>query len=322
MQIYNIDNISELTQPSVVTIGMFDGVHVGHRSLLRLLLDEGAKRNLAPIVVTFDRHPRQVLGKGDDLRMLSTYDERMELLASCGVPQVVVVHFTAAVAALSACQFVQQVLLPRLHMQCLVLGYDNFFGSRRNNDFDRLPALARREHFDIVRDTAVLLDGVEAGSTKVRSLLAEGDIAFANRMLATPYRLSGRVVPGRQVGRALGFPTANLAMDDAVKMLPKEGVYAVLASAMDGRGVLRQWKGVANLGPQPTFGQAQSQPEVHLFDCHDNLYGSTLTLQFIAYLRGTRCFASAEELVQQLKEDCRHAGHLLSSYEPQIRQSL
>ncbi len=314
MQIYNIDNISELTQPSIVTIGMFDGVHVGHRSLLQLLLRQGAERNLLPVVVTFDCHPRQVLGNDADLHMLSTYDERMELLASCGVPQVAVVHFTAEVAALSACQFVQQVLLPRLHMQCLVLGYDNSFGSRRNNDFDLLPQLAQQEHFDIVRDTAILLDGVEAGSTKVRQLLAAGDIVFANRMLASPYGITGRVVAGRQVGREIGFPTANLAIRDSAKLLPKEGVYAVLASMKEGNGSMRKWKGVANLGPQPTFGQVQSLPEVHLFDCNEMLYGRELTLQFIAYLRDIRRFASADELVAQLKEDCRCAQKHLSQY--------
>ncbi len=294
---------------------MFDGVHVGHRSLLRLLLEEGEARNLSPVVVTFDRHPRQVLGHGEDLRMLSTYAERMALLESCGVPRVAVVHFSAEVAELSACQFVQQFLLPRLHMKGLVLGYDNFFGSRSHNDFDLLPQLAAQAGFVLLRDIAVCVEGIEASSTEIRRRLAVGDIAFANRMLAVPYSLTGRVVSGRQKGRALGFPTANLAVSDPTKLLPQEGVYAVVASTQDASGMVRQWHGVANLGPQPTFGQVHSVPEVHLFNCHDNLYGCDLTLRFVAYLRDTRRFATTDALVAQLQSDCRQAAQLLSQNE-------
>lgn len=321
MRLLNIDNISALNQSTIVTIGMFDGVHIGHRHLLQLLLQQAREQCLLPVVVTFDQHPRYVLGADvSRLRLLSTYQERLDLLESCGIRQVAVVHFTKELATLSACQFVEQYLLPRLNMKSLVLGYDNVFGNKNANDFGLLPRLAQENGFNIINDTAVYVDGVDVSSTKIRNALLQGDVTFATRMLGVPYGVIGKVVHGRQVGRTLGFPTANIALNDPLKVVPKEGVYAVrvLDRASENTSVMNKclgiqaeafepqqssWLGMASLGPQPTFGEEGVTLEVNLFDCQENLYDKDLQVSFMSYLRDIKRFDTPEELARQLETD-------------------
>lgn len=299
MNIYNIEDISALVRPSIVTVGMFDGVHVGHAHLLELLLRQAAALQLEPWVVTFDRHPRLVLhGDVEAMGLLSTPEERMARLEKCGVHRMALVHFTPALAALSACQFVQQFLLRQLNMKALVLGYDNMFGNKQHNDFERLPALAQEEGFAIFHDTAVYVEGVEVSSTKVRRALQDGDMQLAQRLLGAYYSVRGRVVHGRGVGRRLGYPTANIVAEDRQKALPAEGVYAVHVS--DGN---KQWRGMASLGSRPTFGLDSATLEVHLFNCHEALYGTVLRVEFVKRLRGIIRFEDEEALAAQLAKD-------------------
>lgn len=289
----------KIKEESIVTIGMFDGVHVGHRHLLRLLLGEAWRKSLVPVVVTFYEHPRLVLNADvEHFRLLSTRQERMQALKDCGVERVVMAHFTKETASLSACDFVRDCLLRQVNMKALVLGYDNSFGSKSNNDFDSLPLLAEQEGFEMLTDTPVLLDGIEVSSTKIRHYLAEGDLEMATRMLGAPYSVTGKVAHGRRVGHKLGFPTANIAVEDPRKALPKEGVYAVEATA---RGMAL--RGMANLGPQPTFGERASAFEVNFFDFAGDLYGSTLTVKFLRRLRDIVAFDSPEALARQLAKD-------------------
>ena len=280
----------------MVTIGMFDGFHVGHRQLVGNLLQLADKTGLEPMVVTFDRHPRSVVDKDRVPQLLSTDAERMALIEGSGVPRVTVVHFTPELASMSACSFARQ-LHARLAMKGLLLGYDNQFGSRLHNDFDQLPALAQSLHFAIYRDTAVIMHDVEVSSTKIRHALAEGRLKQANDMLARPYSITGTVVHGRHVGSTLGFPTANVRLDGG-KVLPLAGVYAAVAT-LDGRS----YKAMANLGPQPTFGQEQMALEVHLLDFEGDIYGRQLQVAFVARLRDICHFDSTEVLMNQLEHD-------------------
>lgn len=300
MNIYNLEKISELPFDTAVTVGMFDGVHIGHRHILSMLGQVAAERKLRPIVVTFDCHPRQVLkaDKASSFRV-NTNEERYDLLASCGVTDVVEIHFTIASAELSACEFFEQVLLRRLHAKALVLGYDNMFGNRRRNDFDRLPALVESYGVDLLVDTAVQFDGVEVSSTKVRGMLGEGNVYTAAAMLGYPYKLWGTVMKGRQVGRTLGFPTANVCLDDATKVMPADGVYAVSVRLPDGE----RKAGMANFGGQPTFGLDKPVFEVNIFDYDGDLYGQLLTVEFVDRIRDVCKFGSVEQLVSQLKAD-------------------
>ena len=320
MRVYNIDDTSELssvlgdgyctqaapeplsgTPGTAVTVGMFDGVHLGHRHILATLAEVAQRDGLRPVVVTFDNHPRQVLAEGAArFSRITTNEERSCLLEACGVHEVAMLHFTPALAQLSACEFLQQVLVGRLHARVLVLGFDNMFGNKGRNDFDRLRPLADTLGVQVVDDTAVCCQGDEVSSTRIRRLLRDGDVAQAALLLGATYRVSGSVVQGRQVGRFIGFPTANVQPSSTLKVLPGDGVYAVRAWLADEDGPRMA---MANVGGQPTFGCDRPAIEVHLLDYHGNLYGQSVTVEFVDRLRDIRRFASAEALAAQLACD-------------------
>jgi len=308
MNIYKLEDISELPFDTAVTVGMFDGVHVGHRHILQRLESVSAEMGLRPVVVTFDCHPRQVLNAESAASFrVNTNEERYRLLEECGVAEVVEVHFSTETAQLSACDFFEEVLLRRLRCKALVLGYDNMFGNRQRNDFDRLPALAESYGVSVTVDTPLRVDGVEVSSTQVRKALQRGDVRHAATLLGYPYRLWGTVVKGRQVGRTLGFPTANVCLDDSTKVVPAPGVYAVRVLGVEGG----EWEGVkwgmANFGGQPTFGLEKTVFEVNIFDYDGDLYGSVLTVEFVDRIRDVCRFDGVEHLVCQLEEDRRTA---------------
>ena len=329
MNIYKLEDISELPFDTAVTVGMFDGVHVGHRHILKMLGRVSAEQGLRAVVVTFDCHPRQVLNAESAASFrVNTNEERYRLLEECGVAEVVEVHFSVETAQLSACEFFERVLLRRLRCKALVLGYDNMFGNRQRNDFDRLPALAESRGVNVTVDTPLRVDGVEVSSTQVRKALQRGDVHHAATLLGYPYRLWGTVVKGRQVGRTLGFPTANVCLDDSTKVVPAPGVYAVrvlgvdegkygsesghtprlsaypsqegTADAADDSQL--RW-GMANFGGQPTFGLEKTVFEVNIFDYDGDLYGSVLTVEFVDRIRDVCRFDGVEHLVRQLEED-------------------
>ena len=249
MNIYKLEDIKELTAcGSVVTVGMFDGVHVGHRHILSLLGRVAKEKGLRPVVVTFDRHPRQVLTEGVATHFrITTNEERGRLLSQCGVDTVVELSFTPQLAGMSACEFFEQVLVGRLNARALVLGFDNMFGSRGRNDFDRLPALAEEKGVTIHVDKAVFYHGSEVSSTRIRKALEQGQTDRAASMLGRGYLMWGTVEKGRQLGRLLGFPTANVSLADPTKVWPADGVYAVWVTLSDGTAGL---KGMANFGAQ------------------------------------------------------------------------
>ena len=311
MNIRKLIDISELPYETVVTVGMFDGVHIGHRHILDMLERQAAERGLHPVVVTFDCHPRQVL-KADRAASfrVNTNEERYRLLEECGVQEVVEVHFTAETAQLSACEFFEQVLCQKLRCKALVLGYDNMFGNRARNDFDRLPTLAQSRGVALVVDTPVRFGGVEVSSTKVRGALQEGDVRRAAYMLGYNYCLWGTVVKGRQVGRTLGFPTANVCLDDRTKVVPAPGVYAVRVRMPDDKSLKI---GMANFGTQPTFGLENTVFEVNIFDFDGDLYGKVLTVEFVDRIRDVCKFEGVERLVRQLNDDRTTARLMLQT---------
>lgn len=298
MEVINIENISVLERKTIVTVGMFDGLHVGHRHLLACLMEQSRARNLEPVVVTFDSHPRSVLFPETPMALLSTCGERMRLLEDIGVPTVVLVRFTRETASLSACRFAERFLCRKLGMRTLLLGYDNSFGSKSDNDFAQLPQLAERYGFDIVRDSAVILDGVEVSSTKIRRALQEGNLRRANAMLGAPYSVAGHVVHGRHIGTGIGFPTANIEPDELCKMLPAAGVYALRAT-VDGA----VWPAMANLGEQPTFDGKKTVLEVNMIGFEGDIYGKKIKVDFVERIRDIQTFASADELAARLVRD-------------------
>lgn len=299
IEVRNINDYCLHGVSTIVTVGMFDGLHVGHRSIVASLNAKASELGLNPIVVTFDKHPRQVLG-ASDFRLLTTLDERLDLLDSCGAESVALIQFTPQVAQLSACQFVEQYLLTHLNMGALVLGYDNMFGNKAHNDFDHISDMAESSHFKIFHESPVFYqDQYAVSSTKVRHAIAEGDMERANAMLGYRYKIQGIVVHGREVGRTIGFPTANVDMSDSEKMLPQEGVYAAEARIADGTSYMA----MVNIGPQPTFGLTRPTVEVHLLDFDGDLYDSVLRVDFLCRLRNVCRFDSKEQLIEQLVAD-------------------
>ena len=282
-----------------VTVGTFDGLHLGHQDVLGRLVRRARASGLHSLLVTFEPHPLELVRPADAPPLLTTHDEKLEVLAEVGLDYVAVVPFTPALAALDAEQFVRRVLLERYRMHELLVGYDHRFGHGRSGDADLLRGLGERLGFgiDVVRPVQV---GAErpVSSTLVRRAVAAGDLEGAARMLGRPYAVVGRVEHGMARGRGLGFRTLNLGAPPARKLLPPEGVYAVRAVMPDG-----VFGGMMNLGPRPTFGDARVSLEAHLFDVERDWYGASARLEFVARLRDTVRFGDADALVRQLRAD-------------------
>ena len=277
--------IASITEPTAVTVGVFDGVHRGHRELLKGV----------SLVVTLTSHPSFVLGRRDSEYWLDDPDEHLRLLFEAGAKYVAVLPFSREVAQLSACEMAR-LLYDRLQMRSLLLGYDSRFGSKSHDDFDRLPQLASNLGFTLKRGEPFLLDGKPISSSRIRESLAQGAMEDTANLLGRPFTLTGTVLHGRGVGHTLGFPTANIDLSQTRKMLPAYGVYAVK---------IGDRIGMANLGPVPTFGVDKPLLEVHLLDFHGDLYGQTVTVEFIHRLRDIVRFDSSEALQHQLQQDIK-----------------
>lgn len=277
--------ITSIPEPTAVTVGVFDGVHRGHRELLKGV----------SLVVTLTSHPSFVLGRRDSEYWLDDPDEHLRLLFEAGAKYVAVLPFSREVAQLSACEMAR-LLYDQLQMRSLLLGYDSRFGSKSHDDFDRLPQLASNLGFTLKRGEPFLLDGKPISSSRIRESLAQGAMEDTANLLGRPFTLTGTVLHGRGVGHTLGFPTANIDLSQTRKMLPAYGVYAVR---------IGDRVGMANLGPVPTFGVDKPLLEVHLLDFHGDLYGQTVTVEFIHRLRDIVRFDSSEALQHQLQQDIK-----------------
>ncbi|MBQ8703653.1 MAG: riboflavin biosynthesis protein RibF [Bacteroidales bacterium] len=288
---------------TAVTLGVFDGVHRGHQALLEQLVSLASSTGggMKSLVVTLTSHPSFVLGRRTSEYWLDDPEEHERLLLAAGVHYVAELPFTAEVARLTACQMAR-LLHERLNMRALLLGYDSRFGSKADDDFDRLPHLASELGFYYDRGEPFLLEGEPISSSRIRSSLEEGRVEETQALLGRPYSLSGVVSHGRGVGHSLGFPTANIDLAGTRKMMPREGVYAVKVKS-------EQWKagslGMANLGPMPTFGIERPTLEVHLLGYDGDLYGQTVTVEFVHRLRDIMRFSSAEALQEQLAHDLK-----------------
>lgn len=288
------------TLPSVATVGFFDGVHRGHQYLIRRVIADARAEGMRSMVITFDRHPRQVLQQDYQPELLTTLDAKLLHLARTGVDIVVVLHFDEAMARLSARAFMQQVLVGRLGVRRLVTGYDNRFGHNRSEGFDDYVEYGRQMGMQVVRQPAFLLNGVQVSSSVVRSFLREGEIEMANQCLGYPFTVVGRVVDGFKKGRELGFPTANLDTSEFGQLVPGGGVYAVKARLEQ---TVAFMPAMTNIGTRPTFGGSQRTLETFIFRFHDNIYGKLLQLSFIRRIRSERHFEHVTQLIEQLKDD-------------------
>lgn len=284
---------------SVATIGFFDGVHRGHRFLINQVKQLAEENGIQSMVVTFDRHPRQVLHSDYMPQMLSTLAEKVDLIRSTGVDRCEVLPFNEQTASLSARDFMLSVLKQRLGVEKLVIGYDNRFGHNRAEGFDDYVRYGREIGIEVVQAKAFVLNGVNVSSSVVRSFLSEGEVEMAAMCLSYRYSLSGKVVDGVKEGRRLGFPTANISMEGQQKLIPARGAYAVWATLDDGE----RYPAMMNIGTRPTFSGGKTTLEVHLLNFSGNLYGRELAVSFVRRLRGEQRFESEKALMRQLEKD-------------------
>lgn len=284
----------------VATIGFFDGVHRGHRFLIDRVIEEAQRSGMLSAVITFDRHPREVLQTDYQPDLLSTLDEKLLLLSKTHVDNTVVLHFDASLAALTAHDFMRDVLQGELKVRKLIIGYDNRFGHNRSEGFDDYVRYGKELGIEVIRADAFLPDDVRVSSSVIRTCLREGRVEDANRLLGYDYTIESRIVSGYQNGRKMGFPTANLDVTRCQQLLPASGVYAVLVRLKDSVG----WKrGMMNIGHRPTFNGTTTSMEVNLFNFSGDLYGQELLVSFISKIRDEHKFDSIEALAEQLQHD-------------------
>jgi riboflavin kinase/FMN adenylyltransferase len=300
---------------AVITVGTFDGVHRGHFDVLTKLVNRATSVGLPSVVVTFDPHPLEIVNPDAAPLLLTTFREKLEILAQSGVSYVAVLPFTPSLASMEAEEFVDSGLLERFAMRELLVGYDHGFGRGRLGDTDVLRALGRSRGFGVtVLEPVSAADGRAVSSTGIRRAIAGGDLTRAAEGLGRLYSVSGTVGRGDQRGRQLGFPTLNLVGVPVKKMLPPDGVYAVRVQTPQG-----EFGGMLNLGPRPTFGDASRRIEAHVFDAAHDWYHAPVRLDFVARLRATQSFENVAQLVTQLRLDEIMAREALS--EPQARSA-
>ena len=319
---------STLNVNCVATIGSFDGVHRGHQCLLSQVRQIADERKLNAMAITFRTSPKKVLG-GSDATQLTSSEERTTLLHHFGMDEVAVLDFTPQMAAMTAYEFMLQVLKEQLHVAVLVIGYDHRFGRGRSEGFDDYVSYGREMGIEVVRGEACLESGDPVSSTRIRHLLSVGDVDHATRLLGYEYTLCGKVVSGYKEGRKMGFPTANICPLEANKLIPADGVYAVYVD-IDNENEnenchpegnfqlsifnLQFRKGMLNIGYRPTLNNGRERSiEVHILDFEGDLYGKDITIKFAHRLREEQAFANTEELTEQLLQDERRVRKLLAT---------
>lgn len=304
-QFVSCDTVGETEIPSrpvsqVATIGFFDGVHRGHQYLVDKVCALAETSGMESMVVTFDRHPHQVLSHDYCPQMLSTLDDKLLLLSKTNIDNCAVLPFSRNLASLTAREFMRQVLLDKLNVQKLVIGYDNRFGHGRTDGFEDYVKYGREMGIEVICSDAYIYKGIRVSSSVVRRYIANGDITLANKCLGHAYTLSGKVVNGFREGRKIGFPTANIVVDDACLLIPSNGVYAVTVRIP---GSMEQKRAMMNIGTRPTYGGTERSMEAHILNFSGDIYGQSVSVSFIRRIRDERKFDSIEALEHQLRED-------------------
>ena len=304
MKIHEDISSFSVTRP-VLTVGIFDGVHLGHRYLLEKLKERAGQLDGESVVLTLWPHPRTVLNQeGNHFKLLNTLDEKKDLLKKAGLDHLIILPFTTDFSRLSSCDFIREILVEKCRILHLVVGYNHRFGRDREGNFDKLSDCAVRFGFGIEKMEAFQAGSMEISSTEIRDLLLMGDIRRANQMLGWDYGFSGNVVGGSRLGSAMGFPTANITLYEDHKLLPADGVYAVQVELKGS-----WYRGMMNMGSRPTVNDDPKMKsiEVHLFDFARDIYSESIRVTFVARLREERKFQGIDALRAQLARDREEA---------------
>lgn len=308
MKVYH--NIEEFTplDNAVVTSGTFDGVHLGHQKILSRLKETAKTQNGETVVITFWPHPRLIVSPDSDgIQLLSTLEEKIELLENFGIAHLLILPFTRKLSELSSDAYVQKILLEGIGTKTLVIGYDHRFGKNREGGFDFLKENTAKYNIEIVEIPRQEIEHLTISSTKIRQALLEGRIEESKGLLGRNYSFSGLVKKGRQLGRTIGFPTANVHTEKTYKLIPAKGVYAVKVYLRD-----KTYEGVMNIGSRPTVEGEGITQEVHILNFNDDIYGEKLKVEIISFLRAEKKFNDIKELVHQIRLDCESVKEIFN----------
>jgi riboflavin kinase / FMN adenylyltransferase len=311
MQIFeNLETITAPFENAVVTIGNFDGVHIGHQALFHEVIEKADEIDGTSVAITFEPHPLRILTKNSYPPLITLYEQKLELIEKAGLDVLICIPFTREFANISAQSFIKDILIDRIGMKAVVVGKDYSFGKNREGNLDLLNTLGQKYGFNVfvldwIRGAALI--EARSSSTRIRDLVMEGQMEKAQKLLGRHYQIRGTVIGGRnRGGKLLGFPTANINLYD--ELCPRTGVYAVIVELEDGRKL----KGVANIGYSPTFGDRIFTVEVHILDFQDNIYNQKIKVNFIQRIRDEKKFSGVSELSAQIKKDVETAREIIS----------
>ena len=305
------DNILEYkpSRESIVTIGTFDGVHIGHRKIITDMVAKGKKENLLTILLTFFPHPRMVLQKDSNIKMIDTMNEKKNIFRKLGVEVLIIHPFTKDFSRMSAIKFTRDILVNSLKVSKLMIGYDHRFGRNREATVQTLKGFGLDYNFKVDEIPAQDIESISVSSTKVRNAIISGDFKLVNKFLSRPFNLSGKIIKGDELGRKIGYPTANLNIFEKYKLKPQNGVYLIRT-----RLKKQTYFGMMNIGIRPTISAKNNQIETHLFNFNGNLYGHEMTLEILEKIREEKKFESIEKLKIQLDIDKKHCQKLIPQY--------
>ena len=309
MKVYNsISDFQSVSRP-ILTTGTFDGVHFGHKIIIDRLKEIAKKQNGETVLLTFSPHPRMVLFPNDhNLQLINTMNEKIKLLEQAGIDHLIIHNFTKEFSRTTSIQFIRDIIVNKLNTHKLVIGYNHHFGRNREGSFEHLKEYAPLYGFEVEEISAQLIDDVSISSTKIRKALLSGDVSKANYYLGYYYLLEGQVVEGQQIGRTLGFPTANLKILDESKLIPRDGVYAVLVKVKG-----QSFRGMMNIGNNPSLTSKKHSIEVHIFDFDSDIYNEQIDVRFIKYMREESSFDNLDTLKIQLEHDKANIKAVLMS---------
>ncbi|WP_340136761.1 bifunctional riboflavin kinase/FAD synthetase [Flavobacterium psychrophilum] len=283
---------------TVATLGTFDGVHLGHQKIISRLLNNTQNKHLESVVLTFSQHPRSVLQVESNIKLLNTNAEKIALLEKKGIDNLIIHPFDASFSELTGEDFVKNILVDQLNIKKIIIGYDHRFGKNRASDIHDLIYFGKKYHFDVEQISAKEIDEISISSTKIRKAIQDANIKLANQYLGYNYLFAGNVIRGQQLGRTIGFPTANISIENTQKIIPKNGVYIV-----EGSWQGKNHQGMMNIGTKPTVDGKNTTIEVHFFNLNEDLYNLEITISVCEFIRAEVKFNSIEELKRQLQQD-------------------
>ena len=313
LKIFHSINDFNSTKKTILTLGTFDGVHIGHKKILKKITQSRSvgteNQKYESLVLTFFPHPRMVLQEHSDIKLLNTIDEKIDLLEKTGIENLVIHPFDEAFSRLTAEEFVSTILVDRFHIQKVIIGHDHRFGRNRTANIDDLIDYGKEYGFEVEQISVQEINDISVSSTKIRNALLEGDMALANDYLGYDYFLTGSIIKGKQLGRTIGFPTANLKTEENYKLIPQNGVY-IVKSIIDGQSVF----GMMNIGFNPTVDGQKQTIEIHYFNFNADLYNQKISVSILQRIRSEQKFESVELLKEQLEKDKKKSLSYLNKF--------